>query len=120
MYKHQVCFVSETLNPLPTKFQQSISIQSKVCNDQMEFIIINETAVTFDEEEQSSMIINYSKEFQTNTHSILQKLGQYPQVRLNHIFGSGTAESPISHLVRTPAPAPAPPCVQQILNHVIG
>ena len=31
------------------------------------------------------------------------------------LFGSGTAESPISHLVHTAAP-----CVQQILNHVIG
>ena len=37
-------------------------------------------------------------------------------------FGSGTAESPISHLVRTvaTATAAAAACVQQILNHVIG
>ena len=37
------------------------------------------------------------------------------------LFGSGTAESPISHLVRTAtATATAAACVQQILNHVIG
>ena len=37
------------------------------------------------------------------------------------VFGSGTAESPISHLVRTAATATAAAaCVQQILNHVIG
>ena len=38
-----------------------------------------------------------------------------------NIFGSGTAESPISHLVRTAtATATAAARVQQILNHVIG
>ena len=39
------------------------------------------------------------------------------------VFGSGTAESPISHLVRTAATATAAAAaarVQQILNHVIG
>ena len=38
-------------------------------------------------------------------------------LQVQFIFGSGTAESPISHLVRTLAPSP---CVQQILNYVIG
>ena len=48
-----------------------------------------------------------------------------PQLKQNYTFvtnrliGSGTAESPISHLVRT-ATATAAARVQQILNHVIG
>ena len=39
------------------------------------------------------------------------------QLQVQCFFGSGTAESPISHLVRTTATAAR---VQQILNHVIG
>ena len=46
-----------------------------------------------------------------------------PHFMPHFIFGSGTAESPISHLVRTAdtaTAAAAAACVQQILNHVIG
>ena len=35
---------------------------------------------------------------------------------LRAIFGSGAAESPISHFVRTPPPPPTPPRVKSILK----
>ena len=44
---------------------------------------------------------------------------RFIQGEFSYVFGSGTAKSTRSHLVRT-APAAAAARVQQILNHVIG